>query len=165
MEIKLVAASEDDRPIIQNLARFYVYDLSEYASWPCPEDGQYECRDLSAYWQAPGAPFLLKADGELAGFALVDRYPRPDHDYWMGEFFVLRKFRRQGIGSSAARLIFDRFRGSWMIGQMPNNRPAIAFWRAFIASYAGNQFSETVRYVDHVDDEMNVFEFRSLAKT
>lgn len=51
-----------------------------------------------------------------------------------------------------------------MIGQMPNNHPAIAFWRKLIAGYAGDQFSETVRYVDHADEEMNVFEFRSLAK-
>lgn len=44
---------------------------------------------------------------------------------------------------------------------MPNKRPAIAFWRAFITGYAGGRFTETVRHIGHVDEEMNVFEFHN----
>jgi predicted acetyltransferase len=161
VNVELVTASQRDRKRIQNLARFYVYDLSEYAGWPCPDDGLYECRDLSAYWSAPALPFLIMADEEWAGFALVDRNPTPRIDFWMGEFFVLRKFRRRGIGGSAARLVFNRLRGSWMVGQMMVNKPAIEFWRSVIADYTAGRFAEAVRRVDHLGAEMNVFEFRN----
>lgn len=52
-EIKLIPASLKDYPTIQNMARFYVYDMSQYfgdeEGWKCPEDGLYECIDFKKY--------------------------------------------------------------------------------------------------------------------
>ena len=49
-EIKLIPASLKEYPIIQNMGRFYVYDISEYMGmeegWEIPEDGLYECIDF-----------------------------------------------------------------------------------------------------------------------
>ena len=48
-------ASIEEYPVIQNMARFYVYGMSEYLGdeedWEMPEDGLYECIDLKKYWQ------------------------------------------------------------------------------------------------------------------
>ncbi|WP_051131844.1 hypothetical protein [Legionella tunisiensis] len=48
-KIHLVAANLHDYPRLQNLARFYVYDMSRYCGflpgWDCPENGLYECYD------------------------------------------------------------------------------------------------------------------------
>ncbi len=37
------------------MARFYVYDMSEYLGneegWEIPEDGLYECIDFKKYWE------------------------------------------------------------------------------------------------------------------
>ncbi|GAB3516324.1 hypothetical protein [Photobacterium alginatilyticum] len=44
-------------------------------------------------------PYFIYVDSELAGFALVRRYPSNPAIYDMGQFFVLRKFKGQGVGN------------------------------------------------------------------
>jgi GNAT superfamily N-acetyltransferase len=63
---KLVQATLSDYPIIQNMARFYVYDLSRYCGyisdeWACPPDGLYTDTDLKHYFQDPErCAYLIK---------------------------------------------------------------------------------------------------------
>jgi len=58
MEAKLVEAKLDDYPVMQNMARFYVCDMSRYCGralsildWSVPSNGLYECNDLSCYFR------------------------------------------------------------------------------------------------------------------
>lgn len=67
-------------------------------------------------------------DGRPAGFALV-RLTDPTE---LAEFFVLRKYRRGGIGTAAAREVIARHPGRWAVGQIAANAPATAFWRRAI---------------------------------
>jgi predicted acetyltransferase len=60
----------------------------------------------------------------------------------MAEFFILRKYRRQGAGTRAARELFDRFPGRWEVAEIPENAPAIAFWRKVIAGYSRGNYEE-----------------------
>ena|SRR3990167_5303513 len=50
-EIKLIPATLKEYPVIQNMGRFYVYDMSEFMGkdegWEIPEDGLYECIDFN----------------------------------------------------------------------------------------------------------------------
>ena len=63
---------------------------------------------LDAWWSEPDAlfPYLIRADGETAGFALVAaraRLPRTiDADFVMHEFFVVHAHRGRGVGERAA---------------------------------------------------------------
>jgi predicted acetyltransferase len=50
----------------------------------------------------------------------------------MVEFFVLRRYRRCGVGGQAARALFARFPGEWQVRQIATNQPATAFWRRAI---------------------------------
>jgi Predicted acetyltransferase len=50
----------------------------------------------------------------------------------MAEFFVMRKYRRGGVGGKAARAVFARFPGEWQVRQLAANGAAVAFWRAAI---------------------------------
>ena len=52
------------------------------------------------------------------------------HD--MAEFFVMRKYRRGGVGTEAARGLFARFPGAWQVRQMRFNPQATVFWRRAI---------------------------------
>jgi predicted acetyltransferase len=47
----------------------------------------------------------------------------------MSEFFVMRKYRREGVGRTAARELFASFPGSWLVHEVPGNDAATAFWR------------------------------------
>ena len=62
MDIQILEASEEDFPVVQNLVRFYVYDMSETMGWPCPEDGLYGgCDDIPEYWWTGSTPEELEA--------------------------------------------------------------------------------------------------------
>jgi predicted acetyltransferase len=65
----------------------------------------------------------------------------------MAEFFVMRRYRRKGVGLAAASAIFDRFKGPWEVRQRDENVEATAFWRRVIAHYTGGRYQE-VRWDD-----------------
>ena len=60
----------------------------------------------------------------------------------MAQFFVLRKYRRRGVGRAAACELFSALPGRWQVGQMPLNLPAQAFWRRVIGACTGGRFVE-----------------------
>jgi predicted acetyltransferase len=152
----------DQLPIVRNLIRFYVYDMSEFMGWRCPDSGLFGgVDDLPKYWeQAGNAPFFIRVDGEMAGFSLIDGNPKEAGvDYKVGEFFVLRKFRGRGVGEQAAVQSFDRFRGAWHVEQLAKNTPAIAFWRKVIGRYTRGTFDESTTTSPW--GPMNAIEFRN----
>lgn len=110
-------------------------------------DGRFGYKDLSAYWTEPDRyPFLITVDGKLAGFALVKKARRlssddqvAEHSVWdMAEFFIVRAYRRHGIGLAAARQVWRQFSGSWQVRVMQSNRAALKFWQRAINSIAGH---------------------------
>jgi hypothetical protein len=56
-EAHLVQAIINDHPTVQNMARFYVYDMSRSCGhlpdWECPDDGLFACVDLKSYFTKP----------------------------------------------------------------------------------------------------------------
>jgi predicted acetyltransferase len=128
--VEVVAAPIGEKPILSRLLELYAYDFSELTGTDVCEDGTYGGYPyLDACWTEPDRhPFLFRVDGRIAGFALV-RSGRP-HD--MAEFFVMRKYRRGGIGAEAARAVFSEFPGEWQVRQIAANVGAIAFWRRAI---------------------------------
>ena len=157
MDIQLVKADASHADVIANLVPFYIYDLSEHMDWRCPESGQFGGEDdLPQYWGRPvkpeytwptgsqGYPFIIRVDGELAGFALVKRIgdTSPPH-FEIGGFFVLRKFRSKRVGAQVAHDLFVMFPGDWTVGSMVGNAPANAFWKSVVAGFSGNQLETT----------------------
>lgn len=142
---ELSKAAMAEKPIGDNLSQFYLYELSQYMPAIRLEEprGLYDgLPDLDAYWDDPTrAPFILRVDGELAGFALVIKgASRESHQ--IGEFFVLQTFGGQGVGKAAARQIFDRFPGHWLIHELWNNYRAQAFWRSVVHAYTNGHYEE-----------------------
>ena len=97
---------------------------------------------LDAYWDNPDRePFIIRVDGELAGFALVKKGVG-GAPHQIGEFFVMAKFGGKGVGRAVAVDIFDRFPGHWLIHEMWNNYKAQAFWRGVINGYTNGHYEE-----------------------
>lgn len=84
----------------------------------------------------------------------------PDNDFGMGQFFVMKRYRRLGVGTRAARFIFDQFRGRWEVGQMPLNFAAQAFWRRTIAEYTQGRFFEHELHDERWDGFLHCFDNR-----
>jgi predicted acetyltransferase len=96
--------------------------------FPIGEDGRFEYDYLDRFWQHP---YLIRSGDDLAGFALViDECPvtglRPC--FFMAEFFVLKAYRRRGVGRYAADAILSEHRGLWHIGVIEKNEAAAKFW-------------------------------------
>jgi hypothetical protein len=64
--IQVLLATIKDYPVIQNMARFYVYDRTRYMGWECPEDGLFECIDFKRYFENHDRKaFLIRVDHEI----------------------------------------------------------------------------------------------------
>lgn len=165
--ITISLASIDDYPTIQNMGRFYVYDISEYmgdeTGWEMPENGLYECIDFKKYWEDKNSyPHLIRHHSELAGFVIVDKKGSDTSiEFNMAQFFILRKFKNKGIGRYVANYCFDHYRGTWEIMVMPRNTGAYNFWKKVISGYT-NDYSEYTRTVAHLNNcTKNIFKFNS----
>ena len=157
LKTTLIPATLRDYPVVQNMARFYVYDRSKYMGWECPETGLYECIDFKHYFETPGEhAYLIRVNNELAGFVLLDQMQLTESSDWnMGEFFIVAKFQSQGIGSQIARDIFSLYPGRWSVAAMPENLGAVNFWRKIIKEVSNNQFSEVFKTVKELTSPEN----------
>lgn len=153
MKIILSKATQEDKNTIQNLGRFYVYEMSRYCgflpTWETPSNGLFECIDLSSYCEKPDRhAFLVKVDEELAGFVLINKVgSTPDVDWNMGEFFIVSKFQGKGIGRHVAEQVVNQFPGVWETSQIPENKVAIDFWDRVVSQYSGGRFEKTLKIV------------------
>ena len=145
--VSLVVAARDQEPILANLLELYIHDFSEFHPMDMGPDGRFGYKNLSEYWSEPcRQPFLIAVDEELAGFALVKKARRLSGDgqvggdsVWdMAEFFIVRAYRRHGIGLAAAHLVWHQFPGSWQVRVMHSNRAALQFWQRAVDTFAGH---------------------------
>jgi predicted acetyltransferase len=89
-------------------------------------DGRFGYPQLDLYWTEPDRhAFLVKVEGKWAGFAFVKK----SGDVWdMAEFFILRAYRKRGIGREVAHNVLQHFPGTWQVRVLEEN-PALEFWR------------------------------------
>ena len=166
-QVELEAAGPERRETIANLIQLYTHDFSDYwiglPQGELGEDGRFGAYPyLDSYWaEADREAMLIRADGKLAGFALVNAFANSGlpTDFSMAEFFVARKYRRLGIGQAAAVDIIRARPGQWDIAVTRRNDPAKPFWRWVAAATAVGEVEER----DHNDDLWNglILRFRS----
>ncbi|MBW4510212.1 MAG: GNAT family N-acetyltransferase [Scytonematopsis contorta HA4267-MV1] len=146
MHVEILAAPLKDKPLIQQMMELYQYDMSEFERSDLNEHGLFGYLYLDYYWvEKDRHPFIVRVDGKLAGFVLVNRYVYiPGNQYSIGEFFILRKYRQKGIGKKVAFHVFDLFYGKWEVQQIITNTTAQKFWRSVIREYTAGKFQEIV---------------------
>lgn len=150
MKIKVIKATKKHQVIITNLMQFYYYDFSEYLDFEVEKNGLFQpYPDLETYWEDKlKFPYIIKIDNQYVGFALVRNVKDTSVTSYFSitEFFILKKYRQQGIGSYIAFQIFDLHKGNWQICQIEKNKVAQLFWHSVISSYTNGQFSERLEY-------------------
>ncbi len=160
MQVEIAPAPAGDKPILQRMMQLYQYDFSEFDGADLDAHGCYRYDYLDHYWVEKGRfPFIIRVDGQLAGFVLVNEHTHvAGNERSIAEFFVMRKYRRQGVGKRAALAVFDRLPGKWEVQQMSTNRPAQEFWRSTIGAYTGGRFTETVLDTDEWKGPVHYFD-------
>lgn len=144
MNITIHRPARSERELIRRMMQLYLYDFSEYEDEDLDEHALFIYGDLDYFWfEATHAAFIITVDGKLGGFVLVsNEVALAENERLLTEFFVLRKYRRRGVGKTAARLVFDQLPGKWEAHVIARNQPAQAFWRAVVADYTGGAYQE-----------------------
>ena len=135
--------------LLRNLSEHYCHDMSEWFELDTGADGRYSY-DTASFWAKGYDAYLAKVGDSIAGFALIG-----SGDEWLGdigahdvhEFFVMRKYRRRGIGRSMATFLWNERPGDWLVRVLEANAPAITFWRCEISIYSLGIYSEEQRTV------------------
>ncbi len=147
-------ATLNDYPTIQNMARFYVYDLSRECGhtsndWAIPADGLYESFDFKCYFEDKSREaFIIKVRDEIAGFVLLNRnVVFPSSDWNIGEFFILAKFQKRGIAKQVAEIIWQTHPGKWEVTVLPDNKSALNFWENTISTFTNNDYVKEIKIV------------------
>lgn len=146
MDIQITQALLNERVLIQHMMELYLYDFTEFDGADLDEQGLYGYEYLDRYWVEPErVPLIIRVDDKPAGFVLVLEHSfLGNQGKMIAEFFVMRKYRRSGVGRAAAFAVFDRFPGHWEVSEISHNTPAQQFWRKVIAQYTGGQYQEVV---------------------
>jgi predicted acetyltransferase len=152
MNVALVEASPSAEPLLDRLMQLYAYDFSEFMPSDVDELGRFAGgAALATCWQEPWRhAYLIRVTPEdgnhIAGFAILDERSRLTGDpdvADVAEFFVLRRYRRQGVGLAAAAAAFALFPRRWEVRQTAANLVATAFWRRAIDAYTHGAYEET----------------------
>ena len=142
--VTLERASQTDAATLANLLQLYIHDLSTvFPNVELGQDGLFRYDHLPLYWSQPDDrfPFLIRSQGQLAGFLLVTRgSPAADDPNVLdvAEFFVARRFRREGVGREAARLLWNALPGKWTVRVSEGNNAALRFWDPVVRSLVSN---------------------------
>jgi predicted acetyltransferase len=160
---QIKAASLDQKPLLANLLELYCHDFSEFVPLDIGLNGRFGYKHLDLYWTDPQRfPFLLYVGESLAGFVLVRRISEdttPASQWDISEFFIMRGFRRRGIGIRVVAEIFARFPGRWEVRVMQANIPACSFWNRASHAFAGD--TVRVHLTTASGKEWTVFSFHS----
>jgi predicted acetyltransferase len=159
VDVTLEKVGRERRLTLVNLFQLYAHDFSE--QWFDRPEGELdetgrleEYGLLDNYWTEPKhEALLIRADGRLAGFALVNDYSHSGLplDFQVAEFFVARKHRRSGVGRSAALAVIGARPGLWELAVARRNTGAQVFWRRVAGLLVGDQVEE----LDRDDDRWN----------
>ncbi len=116
--------------------------------FPIGSDGRFGAYPhMESYWREEArVPLVIRHDGHPAGFALINDHSPTGAplDRNMAEFFVMRSYRRSGVGGAAVREILTRYPGRWQIAIAERNTGAKAFWRRAVAGAPGVEDLVTV---------------------
>jgi predicted acetyltransferase len=145
--VTLETVSTAGEPVLNRLLQLYAYDFSEFMGFDVGDDGIFFGGESRVtYRPEPWRhAFFLRVEGRLAGFVILDEKSRITEDpdvIDVAQFFVMRKYRRSGVGTAAAIRAFDLYPRKWEVRQTASNVAATAFWRKTIAAYMGGRFQE-----------------------
>lgn len=125
------------------MLELYQYELSDIWDQDLDDSGEYGY-SLDRYFQASQCKaFVALVSGKYAGFALADGAVKVGTTgNWMDQFFILKKYRRAGLGAELACTVFRALPGYWEVGQMRDNLAAQAFWRRVISAHTTGAYTE-----------------------
>jgi predicted acetyltransferase len=133
MTLEVCSHTDQHKLAIWNLFQFYCYDTSPEDGYDVTETGLYSLSSefFSQYWTQPTwSAHLLRWDGAIAGFALIETSDALPGGMELADLFVLKRFRRHGIGRRVVQHFMSVRSVPWTVVVFEQAIEAKAFWRS-----------------------------------
>lgn len=133
MSLEICLHTDDHKAVIWNIYQFYCYDISIEDECDLEESGLYSlCAEYFAqYWiNRRWSAHLLRWDGVIAGFALIEASEALDDAQELADVFVLKRFRRRGIAREVALNFMAQRAAVWTVVVFDGAIDAQAFWKS-----------------------------------
>jgi len=95
---------------------------------------------------------------------MINDYPevKIETNYSLSEFFIMYKYRRQGIGKYVVNCVLNQFKGKWQLKYHPKNEISKIFWTKTISEYTNGKYelisnNQEVRFNDGTIAHVLVF--------
>lgn len=142
---RIVQVEEGADPILGNLFELYLHDMAEWFEFDTTPEGNFAFATKQEIWDK-GIDVHFLYFGEIpVGFGLVgsaENFNCQSDTKDMDEFFVVRRYRRSGIGREFANDLWSKYPGRWLVRVFQKNLPAIPFWRSSVARFTEGRYDE-----------------------
>ena len=136
--------------VLTNLMELYLHDMAEWFQFDNHPDGRYGY-DTQNLWDKGMDVYFVYSGNNPIGFGIIDTAERFSDDptmHDMDEFFVIRRYRRSGLGHAFATYLWKQYTGTWIVRVYHRNQPALPFWRSTISRHTGGEYEEKVCEID-----------------
>jgi predicted acetyltransferase len=156
MEISVELVKKEEKEILRNLSEKYDYEFSQYNDRDVNNSGLYGYDYLDNYWTEENwFPYFIKVDSKLVGFVMVTDYPeiKLGTNYSLSNFFVMYKYRKQGIGKYVVKYVLDKYKGKWQLKYHPKNEVSKKFWIKIVDEYTKGKYESDGNYNSELVDK------------
>jgi predicted acetyltransferase len=143
MFIEIIHIEKEEKEILKNLLEKYEYEFSQYNQRDINNLGLFGYDYLDRYWTEKNHfPYFIRVNKKLAGFILIndDRELNIKTKYTVGDFFVVYKYRKKGVGKYVMNYIFNKHKGKWQLTYLPVNEISKKFWIKVIKEYTNGKY-------------------------
>jgi len=157
-ELALVDALPAQEDIYRNLVNLQFHDLSEFRdNFDILEGGRFVW-PFSACFESKNEkhhPLLILYKNKIVGFLIFSVFngKKTNTEYYLVEMFILRMYRKKGIGKTVIQMIFDEFKGEYHLDIAEKNIAAIKFWEKLIT--VNSNKIDKKKFVEEGDNYIN----------
>jgi predicted acetyltransferase len=163
VNLQVLQIDRSQEAVLRTLLGYYCHDLAECFQLDANEDGTY-LYPIDELWDAGNAVHIAYLDRIPVGFAIVGSaacYGELQGVKDMREFFMVRRYRRTGLGSLLAMAVWEKCPGPWLVRVFRGNAPGLRFWDRIIDTYTEGSFKYEIRRIG--DREWSYFSFGTAA--
>ena len=157
MSLQICQLTDDHKPLIWNVFQFYCYETSIEDECDLEENGLYSLSSeyFAQYWINPRwSAHLLRWNGAIAGFALIEPSEALDSAQELADLFVVKRFRRKGIARDVALHFMAERTIPWTVVVFQEAHDAQSFWSKLFST---PQLSPNRKLPDPHDRAATVF--------
>jgi len=148
MSLEISLLPNNKKHVLKNMLELYLYDICEFNDSKTPyelnNNGLCGYKYFENYCSELGRfPYVARMNDRLVGFALIRTINEKPPTFEVAEFFIMKKYRCQGVGGKVASGILSKHKGHWIIETSVKNTVAQNFWRGTIKMFSCVNCEET----------------------